>query len=135
MIIDCVPLQAHPWLVETEKMQLCSVIDYGKLSVDTCAHASQNERLPHRIILQVLYFEQLQLRLSLSHYLDALDIDSTAAANNVVGHILQRDGWISLIHENQALKVDMESLMSRVRNLEQEFVIIKQKIGRVNRHQ
>lgn len=116
-------------------MQLCSVIDYGKLSVDTCAHASQNERLPHRIILQVLYFEQLQLRLSLSHYLDALDIDSTAAANNVVGHILQRDGWISLIHENQALKVDMESLMSRVRNLEQEFVIIKQKIGRVNRHQ
>ncbi|RRT74200.1 hypothetical protein B296_00031885, partial [Ensete ventricosum] len=126
-------LKAHPWLAETEKMQLCSVIDYGKLSVDACAHASQNERLPHRIILQVLYFEQLQLRLSLSHYLDALDIDSTAAANNVVGHILQRDGWISLIRENQALKVDMESLTSRVRNLEQEFVIIKQTIGRVNR--
>ncbi|CAL9099805.1 unnamed protein product [Musa textilis] len=127
-------LKAHPWLVETEKMQLCSAIDYGKLSVDACAHASQNERLPHRIILQVLFFEQLQLRLSLSQYLDALDIDSTAAANNAVGHILQRDGWISLIHENQALKVDMESLMSRVRNLEQEFVVIKQNIGRVNRH-
>ncbi|RWW25121.1 hypothetical protein GW17_00010552, partial [Ensete ventricosum] len=106
-------LKAHPWLAETEKMQLCSVIDYGKLSVDACAHASQNERLPQRIILQVLYFEQLQLRLSLSHY---------------------RDGWISLIRENQALKVDMESLTSRVRNLEQEFVIIKQTIGRVNRH-
>ncbi|WOL02262.1 hypothetical protein Cni_G10981 [Canna indica] len=126
-------LKAHPWLLEKEKMQLCSTIDYGKLSVDACVHASQNERLPHRIILQVLFFEQLQLRMALSHYLDAPNTDSTAAVNNMAGNFMQRDGWISLLRENRVLRVDMESLVSRVRNLEQEFVTIKQQVGRMNK--
>lgn len=33
-------------------------MDCRKLSVDACTHAVQNERLPMRVIVQVLFFEQ-----------------------------------------------------------------------------
>jgi hypothetical protein len=32
-----------------------------KLTVEACTHAAQNERLSLRVVLQVLFFEQLQL--------------------------------------------------------------------------
>lgn len=37
-----------------------------KLSLDASTHAAQNERLPLRVIIQVLFFEQLRLRTSIS---------------------------------------------------------------------
>ncbi|KAJ8533848.1 hypothetical protein K7X08_007172 [Anisodus acutangulus] len=37
-----------------------------KLSLEACTHAAQNERLPLRVIVQVLFFEQLRLRTSIS---------------------------------------------------------------------
>lgn len=33
-------------------------MDCSKLSADACAHAVQNERLPLRVVMQVLFFEQ-----------------------------------------------------------------------------
>lgn len=35
-------------------------MDCRKLSVDACLHAVQNERLPLRVVVQVLYFEQVR---------------------------------------------------------------------------
>lgn len=35
-------------------------MDCKKLSVDACMHAVQNERLPMRVIVQVLFFEQVR---------------------------------------------------------------------------
>ncbi|KAG6479983.1 hypothetical protein ZIOFF_063460 [Zingiber officinale] len=121
-------IEGHPSLVEKDKMLLCSTIDFRKLSTATCVHASQNERLPHRIILQVLFFEQLQMQMALSQYLDAMDTDSVAAANSMAGNFLRRDGWVSLVRENRVLKVDLEALVSRVGSLEQDLAIIKQQI-------
>lgn len=57
-------LKAHPWLSESEREQLCRLMDCQKLSLEACTHAAQNERLPLRVIVQVLFFEQLQLRTS-----------------------------------------------------------------------
>ena len=37
-----------------------------KLSLEASTHAAQNERLPLRVIVQVLFFEQLRLRTSIS---------------------------------------------------------------------
>lgn len=124
-------LQAHPWLPEKERVQLCSIIDYGKLSIEACAHASHNECLPLRIILQVLFFEQLRLRTALSHCLHALESDDVAITDDMTGQLLQRDGWVSVVRENRILRVDMERMRSRVRKLELEFVNIKQEMGRV----
>lgn len=39
-------------------------MDCKKLSVDACAHAVQNEHLPLRSVVQVLYFEQMRVSTS-----------------------------------------------------------------------
>ncbi|KAM0940322.1 putative SKP1/BTB/POZ domain superfamily, NPH3 domain, NPH3/RPT2-like family protein [Dioscorea sansibarensis] len=129
--------KAHPWLSQVEREQLCNSIDYGRLSIDACAHVSQNERLPLRVVLQVLYFEQLHLRKALSQCLHVLDSDSnaTADANDLPGQILQRDGWVTLVRENCGLRVDLEGMQSRVRVLEQEFASMKQDLGKADRPQ
>lgn len=127
-------VQAHPWLSEDDREQLFSVINCQKLSLDACAHASQNERLPLRVVLQVLFFEQLHMRSALAGILHVSDNDSAAAAaaaNDIAGQILQRDGWFTVVRENQVLRVGMETMRSRVRDLEREFGSIKQEMQKV----
>ncbi|XP_020253292.1 BTB/POZ domain-containing protein At3g44820 isoform X1 [Asparagus officinalis] len=127
--------KAHPWLSHNERENLCSIINCGKLSIDACSHASQNDRLPLRFVLQVLFFEQLQLRTTISNCLNGLEGDSapTNTANDTVGTIVQRDGWVSLIQQNRYLKVDMERMRSRVRQLERELTNIKHDMGSTGR--
>ncbi|KAI4300279.1 hypothetical protein L6164_033676 [Bauhinia variegata] len=59
-------LKAHPWLTDSEREQLCRLMNCQKLSLEASTHAAQNERLPLRVVVQVLYFEQLRLRTSIS---------------------------------------------------------------------
>ncbi|XP_054815095.1 BTB/POZ domain-containing protein At3g44820 isoform X1 [Prosopis cineraria] len=130
--------KAHPWLSNKEKEELCNIIDYRKLSIHACAHASQNDRLPLRVVLQVLFFEQLQLRTALAGCLHALDAEIAPAAPTTVpgdtaGQLVQRDGWVTLVRENQGLKVDMERMRSRVGELEAEFGKIKQEMKSVTK--
>ncbi|KAL0381523.1 UNVERIFIED_CONTAM: BTB/POZ domain-containing protein NPY5 [Sesamum angustifolium] len=51
-------LKEHPGLSKSEKKRICRLMDCRKLSADACAHAVQNERLPLRVVVQVLFFEQ-----------------------------------------------------------------------------
>ncbi|RAL47552.1 hypothetical protein DM860_011290 [Cuscuta australis] len=59
-------LKAHPWLTDSEREQMCRLMNCQKLSLEASTHAAQNERLPLRVIVQVLFFEQLRLRTSIS---------------------------------------------------------------------
>ncbi|KAJ7953546.1 BTB/POZ domain-containing protein [Quillaja saponaria] len=51
-------LKAHPELNKSERKRLCRVLDCKKLSMEVCMHAAQNELLPLRVVVQVLFFEQ-----------------------------------------------------------------------------
>ncbi|KAK6926670.1 NPH3 domain [Dillenia turbinata] len=131
-------IKAHPWLSEKEREQLCNVIDYQKLSIDACAHASQNERLPLRVVLQVLFFEQMQLRTALAGCLNILDSENPSAGhltatNGMAGQIVKREGWVTLVRENQVLRVGMERMQSQVVELEEEFNKMKQEMKRVTK--
>ncbi|KQJ86117.1 BTB/POZ domain-containing protein NPY4 [Brachypodium distachyon] len=53
-------LKEHPGLSKSEKKRLCALMDCKKLSAEASAHAVQNERLPLRVVVQVLFFEQLR---------------------------------------------------------------------------
>ncbi|OAE34034.1 hypothetical protein AXG93_4142s1190 [Marchantia polymorpha subsp. ruderalis] len=55
-------LKAHPLLTEHERKKLCRTLDCQRLSLDACMHAAQNERLPLRVVVQVLFGEQIKLR-------------------------------------------------------------------------
>ncbi|XP_058081715.1 BTB/POZ domain-containing protein NPY3-like isoform X2 [Magnolia sinica] len=53
-------LKEHTGLSKSEKKRICRLMDCKKLSMDACMHAAQNERLPLRTVVQVLYFEQVR---------------------------------------------------------------------------
>ncbi|CAM0957503.1 unnamed protein product [Alopecurus aequalis] len=50
-------LKAHPQASKEERRSLCRVIDARKLSAEAAAHAVQNDRLPVRCVVQVLFSE------------------------------------------------------------------------------
>ncbi|TVU29437.1 hypothetical protein EJB05_21002 [Eragrostis curvula] len=50
-------LKAHPEMSKSARKRLCRVLNCRKLSEKACAHAAQNELLPLRVVVQVLFFE------------------------------------------------------------------------------
>jgi hypothetical protein len=54
-------LKAHPTVTEHERKRLCRAVDCGKLSREARLHAAQNERLPLRVVVQVLLSEQAKM--------------------------------------------------------------------------
>lgn len=52
--------QVHPGISKSERKRICRLMDCKKLSADACMHAVQNERLPLRVVVQVLFFEQVR---------------------------------------------------------------------------
>ncbi|PSS28534.1 BTB/POZ domain-containing protein [Actinidia chinensis var. chinensis] len=57
-------LKAHPDLNKSERKRLCRALDCKKLSMEACMHAAQNELLPLRVVVQVLFFEQAKAAMS-----------------------------------------------------------------------
>lgn len=53
-------LKLHPGLPKMEKRKISNLMDVRKLSKGACIHAAQNDRLPLRVVVQVLFFEQLR---------------------------------------------------------------------------
>ncbi|XP_010547549.1 PREDICTED: BTB/POZ domain-containing protein NPY3 [Tarenaya hassleriana] len=53
-------LKQHPGVTKSEKKMICRLMDCRKLSQEACAHAIQNERLPLRVVVQILFFEQVR---------------------------------------------------------------------------
>ncbi|GLT46794.1 hypothetical protein SLA2020_205240 [Shorea laevis] len=53
-------LKEHPGISKSEKKRICRLMDCRKLSAEACMHVVQNERLPLRVVVQVLFFEQVK---------------------------------------------------------------------------
>jgi hypothetical protein len=68
--------QEHSGLGKSDKKRLCGLMDCKKLSPDACAHAVQNERLPLRIVVQVLYHEQTRASTAATIRADSIGIGS-----------------------------------------------------------
>ncbi|XP_026662011.2 root phototropism protein 3-like [Phoenix dactylifera] len=60
-------LKAHPTLSEHGRRRLCRLMDCQKLSVDACMHAAQNDRLPLRFAVQILFSEQVKISKSIAN--------------------------------------------------------------------
>ncbi|CAI9283894.1 unnamed protein product [Lactuca saligna] len=66
-------LKAHPWVIDSDRELLCRLMDCQKLSLEANTQATQNERLPLRFIVLVLFFEQLRLQICVAGYLYVSD--------------------------------------------------------------
>ncbi|XP_058093712.1 BTB/POZ domain-containing protein At1g67900 [Magnolia sinica] len=62
-VID-IYLKSHSDLDKSERKRLCRILDCKKLSMEACIHAAQNELLPLRVVVQVLFFEQARAAMS-----------------------------------------------------------------------
>lgn len=127
-------LKAHPWLTESDREQLCRLMDCQKLSLEACTHAAQNERLPLRVVVQVLFFEQLQLRTSIAGCLLVSDnLDGSRPLRSGLAVSGEGGGWATAVRENQVLKVGMDHMRMRVSELEKECSSMRQEIEKLGR--
>ncbi|KAJ0235106.1 BTB/POZ domain-containing protein [Hirschfeldia incana] len=113
-------LKAHPWITDSEREHICRLMNCQKLSLEASAHAAQNERLPLRVIVQVLFFEQLRLRTSISSWFFVSDnLDNPEHQNGGNGGGL--------------LKPRGENVRERVSELEKECMNMKQELQKLVR--
>lgn len=96
-----------------------------KLSLEASTHAAQNERVPLRVIVQVLFFEQLRLRTSISSWLFVSD--------NIEN---QQSGNFGFSRSNGNVQLDPtqqggENLRERVSELEKECSSIRNELKKL----
>ncbi|KAG4977701.1 hypothetical protein JHK86_037175 [Glycine max] len=113
-------LKVHPWLTDSEREQLCRLMNCQKLSLEASTHAAQNERLPLRVIVQVLFFEQLRLRTSISGWFfvsDNLENGQHHSGNFGLTNSDTRQGETAEGNENLRERLlDLEKECSSIRN-------------------
>ncbi|KAH7851391.1 hypothetical protein Vadar_010875 [Vaccinium darrowii] len=158
-------LKAHPWIPEADRENICGLMDCQKLTLEACTHAAQNERLPLRAVVQVLFFEQLQLRQAIAGTLMAAEVapedlprpsnlrgmeereeeegDDEAEVPPAVAAEAPRQQvaevshggatWRAAVRENQVLRLDMDSMRSRVQELERECSTMKKAIEKIDK--
>ncbi|GAB4847082.1 hypothetical protein Ancab_026091 [Ancistrocladus abbreviatus] len=140
-------LKAHPWISEAEREKICGVMDFQKLTLEACTHAAQNERLPLRAVVQVLFFEQLQLRHAIAGTLLAADAaplesyrpsvqvddEERGGVGGATPPAAAQDGstWRAAIRENQVLRLDMDGMRTRVHELERVCSTMKKVIEKM----
>ncbi|KAJ4843703.1 hypothetical protein Tsubulata_024542 [Turnera subulata] len=156
-------LKAHPWISEAEREKICGVMECQKLTLEACTHAAQNERLPLRAVVQVLFFEQLQLRQAIAGTLIAAEADPARPSLLRQGHAAVEEEeeenelgeggemagavavavaavagssgttWRAAVRENQVLRLDMDSMRTRVQQLERECSTMKKVIEKMDK--
>ncbi|KAF0888345.1 hypothetical protein E2562_014170 [Oryza meyeriana var. granulata] len=125
-------LKAHPGLREEEKEKVSGVVDGRKLTLEACTHAAQNERLPLRTVVQVLFFEQLQLRRAIARTIMANE-GGTAGQGEEEGDSDAGGTWRVATRGNQMLRLDMDSMRNRVQELERECTSMRKAIEKMDR--
>ncbi|OEL29821.1 Coleoptile phototropism protein 1, partial [Dichanthelium oligosanthes] len=135
-------LKAHPTLTEHERKRLCRVMDCQKLSFDACMHAAQNERLPLRVVVQVLFSEQVKISNALA---------SSSGAAGVTGALGSKapdappptrrqlldgtpqsfqDGWAAAKKDINTLKFELESMKAKYLELQHEMDALQKQVER-----
>ncbi|CAI9769401.1 unnamed protein product [Fraxinus pennsylvanica] len=105
-------LDKHRHLTESEREKLCRVLDCNKMSVEAREHAAQNERLPLRVVVQVLFIGQLQLR------------DTIVKVQGSDDRLLKLEEE----EEEEETRAEMEKMGTKVLELERECHIMRREI-------
>ncbi|KAK7357043.1 hypothetical protein VNO80_16324 [Phaseolus coccineus] len=120
-------LKNHHWLTDSEKEQICRIMNCQKLSLEASTHAAQNERLPLRVVVQVLFFEQLKLRTSVAGWFFASSDNVENSQNlNADLPLIRNDG-----NTPHNPVVAFDNMKERVAELEKEYLRMKQDLEKM----
>lgn len=134
-------LKAHPTLTEHERKRLCRVMDCQKLSIDACLHAAQNERLPLRVVVQVLFSEQVKISNALansslkdtaeSHYQPMVPNRKTLLEATPQSF---QEGWAGAKKDINTLKFELESVKAKYLELQNDMENLQRQFDKVSKH-
>ncbi|XP_058195325.1 BTB/POZ domain-containing protein At5g17580 [Rhododendron vialii] len=116
-------LDTHRFLTESEREDVCSILDCHKLSPKAREHASQNNRLPLRVVVQVLFVGQLSLREILTKEAEGCDDRLRKVAAREEEEEAVRVGGCE-----EEVRTEMERMGSKVMELERECDTIRREI-------
>lgn len=121
-------IKAHPALTEYERKRLCRAMDSQKLSIDACMHATRNERLPLRVVFQVLFSEQVKVSNAIassslkesgeSHYQPVFSSRKQLLEGTPQSF---QEGWAAAKKDINMLKFDLESMKARYLELQNDM--------------
>lgn len=136
-------LKAHPVLSEHERKRLCKVMNCQKLSIDACIHAAHNERLPLRTVVQVLFSQQAKMANTIASNNVPIKMDDDhnrmdfqSEQTHRLSRVLEnaahpfQEGWSSTKKDIKTIMFDMESLKSKVVQLQSEVDTLNQQWGK-----
>lgn len=113
-------LDKHSFLTESEREEVCRGLDYHRMSAEACEHAAKNQRLPLRIVVQVLFLVQLQLR-------DAITKEMQASETKLMQNDVENDERELLLSKG-IVKSEMEKMSNKVVELEKECHMMRKEI-------
>ena len=94
--------------------------------MEASTHAAQNERLPLRVVVQVLFFEQLKLRTSVAGWFFASDSVENSQNLNANLPLIRNDG-----NTPQNPVAAFDNMKERVAELEKEYLSMKQDLEKM----
>ncbi|KAL7236028.1 hypothetical protein ACSBR1_019335 [Camellia fascicularis] len=133
-------LKAHPTLSEHERKRLCRIMDCQKLSIDACMHAAQNERLPLRVVVQVLFSEQVKISNAIanstlkeaadSHYSPMVSNKKTLLEGTPQSF---QEGWAAAKKDINTLKFELESAKTKYLEIQNDMESLKRQFDKMEK--
>lgn len=100
-------------------------MDCKKLSMDACMHAAQNERLPLRVVVQVLFFEQVRTAMAGGFLMNDLPSNIKALLPRQESHyeraqstLMPEEDWEAVQNDCTALKSDLDIMKQNIAEAE-----------------
>lgn len=133
-------LKAHPTLSEHERKRLCRVMDCQKLSIDACMHAAQNERLPLRIVVQVLFSEQIKISNAMAN--STLKEAGESQYQPMISNrksLLEatpqsfQEGWATAKKDINTLKFELESVKAKYLELQNDMETLQRQFDKLTK--
>nr|GEV14854.1 hypothetical protein [Tanacetum cinerariifolium] len=110
-------LDKHRYFTDSEREEICALLDCNKMSTEACEHAAQNERLPVRVTVQVLFAGQLHLRESITK--------EVAVTSSEDGSKKSKED-----NKEEKVKSELVKMSTKVIELEKECLVMRKVIQR-----
>ncbi|KAF8012197.1 hypothetical protein BT93_I0356 [Corymbia citriodora subsp. variegata] len=118
-------LKSHPSLSEYDRRRICKIMNCAKLSLDACNHAAQNDRLPMRTVMQVLFSEQVKMRAA-----------TQGKEQELSGNNSEQDGNRSSTEiEITNLRAELENVKAKMAELQNDYTELQQEYEKLNNKQ
>ncbi|XP_059654295.1 BTB/POZ domain-containing protein At5g17580 [Cornus florida] len=121
-------LDKHRYLTESEREEVCQVLDCHKLSPEACEHAAQNDRLPLRMVVQILFVGQLQLRDTIVKEVQGSDDRLRKLEEEEAAEEEEEEKRAKIGCGEEEMRVEMEKMSNKVIELESECHEMRRKI-------